>query len=366
MEDGIGATVVERYYAGSGSNKYLSGVKVRLDNSSGSYRFRKAVEKPAIVPNTYEMPLTLKVDFSKVQMEAPVKTEAPSVSEESREDPKPSSGETKENGEPSLDDPAPSVERKQAEEVIEKTVKQKPLAAPAVLPNTSNRTIAPGTYRVSANIWFQKETTGLPMNPHLTNGTFPPSEPVSKNATLTVDRDGNATVVVPITIQPQIMSVKSIGGLPIVAETRSVGRLTSVTVALGKLDNTRSAVRKSCSANIEMGDLAMQISGLSKSHNWPATFQMNFRGLPSSGGGTLTQEQKETLETMSDQALSSTETTKEKDAEGRRVISGKGTLERASATSSVQVPKRNRLIIGGVAGALAVLAAVYAILRKRG
>ena len=52
---------------------------------------------------------------------------------------------------------------------------------------TTSGRFAAGTYTVSANLWFDKATTGLPLNPHLTNGGFPPSTPVSNNATMTVD-----------------------------------------------------------------------------------------------------------------------------------------------------------------------------------
>ncbi len=55
--------------------------------------------------------------------------------------------------------------------------------------------------RFSANLWFDKATTGLPLNPHLTNGGFPPSTPVSNNATMTVDASGHAWVSAPVVIR---------------------------------------------------------------------------------------------------------------------------------------------------------------------
>ena len=60
-------------------------------------------------------------------------------------------------------------------------------------PSVSGK-LAPGTYTVTANIWFDRATTGLPLNPHLTNSAFPPMNPVSDNATLRVETDGHAYV----------------------------------------------------------------------------------------------------------------------------------------------------------------------------
>lgn len=87
------------------------------------------------------------------------------------------------------------------------------------------------------------------------------------------------------------MTVNSIGGLNIVNESRSGGGLSSITVDVGVLASTSAVVTKSCSATITMGPLASVISGISGTHTWGATFQMQFSGLPSSGGGTLTPEQ---------------------------------------------------------------------------
>lgn len=70
--------------------------------------------------------------------------------------------------------------------------------------------LAAGTYTVSANIWVDRSEAGLPLSPHFTNTSFPPSTSVSKNATLTVEPDGHAYVVVPIVIQSRIMHVKSL------------------------------------------------------------------------------------------------------------------------------------------------------------
>ncbi len=133
-----------------------------------------------------------------------------------------------------------------------------------------------GTYTVSANIWFKKEDSGLPMNPHITSDIFPPKDPVVDNAEMTVDEDGNATVKIPILIQDKIMSIQKIEGLDIVdSETDENGNLKSITVNVGKIKYLEDVVTKTCDITLQMGDLAMTISGFDKDQQWPATFQLN-------------------------------------------------------------------------------------------
>lgn len=133
-----------------------------------------------------------------------------------------------------------------------------------------------GTYTVSANIWFKKEDSGLPMNPHITSDIFPPKNPVVDNAEMTVDEDGNATVRVPILIQDKIMSIQKIEGLDIVdSETDENGNLKSITVNAGKIRYLEDVVTETCDITLQMGDLAMTISGFDKDQQWPATFQLN-------------------------------------------------------------------------------------------
>lgn len=133
-----------------------------------------------------------------------------------------------------------------------------------------------GTYTVSANIWFKKEDSGLPMNPHITSDIFPPKDPVVDNAEMTGDEDGNATVKVPILIQDKIMSIQKIEGLDIVdSETDENGNLKSITVNVGKIKYLEDVVTKTCDITLQMGDLAMTISGFDKDQQWPATFQLN-------------------------------------------------------------------------------------------
>ena len=113
---------------------------------------------------------------------------------------------------------------------------------PGTAGTVDSGTLKAGTYTVSANIWFDKADTGLPLNPHITSSVFPPMNPVSNNATLTVDSSGRARVSVPITIQDKVMSVKSISGLNIVSSSSSGGKLTSITVDLGVIDAATSVI----------------------------------------------------------------------------------------------------------------------------
>ena len=133
-----------------------------------------------------------------------------------------------------------------------------------------------GTYTVSANIWFAKEDSGLPMNPHITSDIFPPKDPVVDNATLTVDSELHATVEIPILIKNRIMNIKEIDGLDITDSTRNEeGYLTSITVDLGTIEYRNEVISQSCNISLDMGDLAMTISGFDKEQQWPATFQIN-------------------------------------------------------------------------------------------
>ena len=133
-----------------------------------------------------------------------------------------------------------------------------------------------GTYTVSANIWFKKEDSGLPMNPHITSDIFPPKDPVVDNATLTIDSDLHAAIEIPILIKNRIMNIKEIEGLNITDSTRNEdGYLTSITVDLGTIEYQNEVITQTCDISLDMGDLAMTISGFDKEQQWPATFQVN-------------------------------------------------------------------------------------------
>lgn len=159
-------------------------------------------------------------------------------------------------------------------------------AAPAA---SAPKTLRPGTYTVTANIWLSRADTGLPLNPHLTSGAFPPMDPVTGNASLTVDARGDATVTVPIRIQSRIMTVRDVSG-PGVSVTGS-GAVSSVTIALGRITDPESVITRTLTASVTIGDLAMSIGGPifggTTDHTWPATFELNLSGVPTSGGGAI-------------------------------------------------------------------------------
>ena len=104
-----------------------------------------------------------------------------------------------------------------------------------------------GKYTISANIWFNKEDTGLPLNPHITNDTFPPMNPVANNAELTVAADGSVTVVIPIVIQDKVMTVRKIDGLNLKDQkTNDSGAISEITVDLGKLKFPIQSFKMQC------------------------------------------------------------------------------------------------------------------------
>ena len=150
---------------------------------------------------------------------------------------------------------------------------------------TASGKLAAGTYTVSSNIYMEKATTGLPMGrAYLTSGEFPPNQAVTSNSTLTVDDTGRATVQVPLDIQ--VMSVKSLPGLNIVAsQTDDDGYLKNVTVDLGVLENVSSTVTRNCTANVSLSDMVVNMAGLDRDQSWAATLEVDMSGVPTAVGG---------------------------------------------------------------------------------
>ena len=153
------------------------------------------------------------------------------------------------------------------------------------------KTLKPGKYTISANIWFNKADTGLPLNPHITNSTFPPMNPVENNAELTIADDGAAQVVIPICIKDRVMTVRELHGLDLLdTQKNDEGDITSITVDLGKLSGDSTVVTMQgddMTADIWMGDLAMTISGLDKEHTWSFTFELNLSGVDTTDGDKM-------------------------------------------------------------------------------
>ena len=162
------------------------------------------------------------------------------------------------------------------------------------------KTLKPGKYTISANIWFNKADTGLPLNPHITNSTFPPMNPVENNAELTIADDGAAQVVIPVCIKDRVMTVRELHGLNLLdTQKNDEGAITSITVDLGKLSGDSTVVTMQgddMTADIWMGDLAMTISGLDKEHTWPFTFELNLSGVDTTDGDKMPTVELEMLD----------------------------------------------------------------------
>ena len=162
------------------------------------------------------------------------------------------------------------------------------------------KTLKPGKYTISANIWFNKADTGLPLNPHITNSTFPPMNPVEGNAELTIADDGSAQVVIPICIKDRVMTVRELHGLTLLdTQKNEDGAIMSITVDLGKLSGDSTVVTmqgEELTADIWMGDLAMTISGLDKEHTWPFTFELNLSGVDTTDGDKMPTVELEMLD----------------------------------------------------------------------
>lgn len=151
---------------------------------------------------------------------------------------------------------------------------------------TENGHFKAGTYTVSGNIWLPKSQTGLPLNPHLSNGSFPPKDPVSSNATLVVESNGHAYVRIPIVIQGKVMTVNSISGNGV---SYSGGYAY---IDLGTPSADQTSFSGTCTVNVTIGDLAMTIgSGIFngvRNHTYTANWKVEFGAASTgSGGGTM-------------------------------------------------------------------------------
>ena len=151
---------------------------------------------------------------------------------------------------------------------------------------TTDGHLAAGTYTVSGNVWLPKSQTGLPLNPHLSNGGFPPSSPVSSNATLVVDGSGHAYVRIPVTIQDKVMVVNNVWGSGVSFDG------STITIDLGTPSAGQTRFSGTCQVSVTIGWLAQTIAaGIFNGvwdHTWTANWEVDLGStLPASGGGTL-------------------------------------------------------------------------------
>ncbi len=214
--------------------------------------------------------------------------------------------------------------------------------------------LAKGTYTVSCNIWFNKADTGLPLNPHITNDTFPPYNSVVGNATLVVDGNGCGKVTIPVVIQDKVMTVRSLTGLNFTdIKKNDAGAITSVSVDLGNVPTDSTVITKSCTAEIEMGDLAMSISGLEKKHTWPATFELNLSGVSTVDGRTMPKVEVEmTNEDDASKVMAS--------------VNSEEDLSSQEEEQDMETGSDTYIVISAVAlGAVLVIAAAVFFIRKR-
>lgn len=242
---------------------------LKLEDNSGMYQFGDCTEFPTLLEEDWNVPLQLGVDF----------TSAKKTSD---------STEVKlpENG--TSGDKNPSGDKKQDTNKNDNKGNSNGSGGNANADSNQNGKLKAGTYTVAANIWIDKSAAGLPLSPHLTNSAFPPKDPVSNNATLTVDENSNARVSVPIVIPSKVMYVESISGLNIVDSSTGGNGLSSITVDLGTVTDPNAVITKSCTVSLQLGELAQSIAKKERDQVWAATFQVSLSGVPSaaSGGGS--------------------------------------------------------------------------------
>ena len=242
---------------------------LKLEDNSGVYQFGDCTEFPTLLEEDWNVPLQLGVDF----------TNAKKTSD---------STEVKlpENG--TSGDKNPSGDKKQDTNKNDNKGNSNGSGGNANADSNQNGKLKAGTYTVAANIWIDKSAAGLPLSPHLTNSAFPPKDPVSNNATLTVDENSNARVSVPIVIPSKVMYVESISGLNIVDSSTGGNGLSSITVDLGTVTDPNAVITKSCTVSLQLGELAQSIAKKERDQVWAATFQVSLSGVPSaaSGGGS--------------------------------------------------------------------------------
>ena len=249
--------------------KITDGKKIKVLSAVWDKETYTGTEFPTLLEEDWNVPLQLGVDF----------TSAKKTSD---------STEVKlpENG--TSGDKNPSGDKKQDTDKNDNKGNSNGDGGNANADSNQNGKLKAGTYTVAANIWIDKSAAGLPLSPHLTNPAFPPKDPVSNNATLTVDENSNARVSVPIVIPSKVMYVESISGLNIVDSSTGGNGLSSITVGLGTVTDPNAVITKSCTVSLQLGELAQSIAKKDRDQVWAATFQVSLSGVPSaaSGGGS--------------------------------------------------------------------------------
>lgn len=271
----IAATVRDNeVYAGNNGisrTGRITKLYITLSDNSGEYQFADCVEFPTLLEEDWNVPLRLNADFaSAVKISDSTEVDLP-----------------KEPANPDIPDEPTNPDDSEQDNSNQNTPNN-PGNAGTDNTNNTDKTqtitvthLKAGTYTVSCNIWFEKADSGLPMNPHITSGIFPPKDPVENNATMVVDENGRVRVTIPIAIQSKVMNIEKITGLNIVDYQKNAdGYYTSITVDLGILENPGNAVTKNCQIDLKMGDLAMSISGFERDQSWPASFKLDLTEIP--------------------------------------------------------------------------------------
>ena len=235
---------------------------------------------------------------------------------------------------------------------------------------TTDGHFAAGTYTVSGNIWLPKSQTGLPLNPHITNSGFPPSTPVSANATMAVDANGHAYVRIPIVIQDKVMVVKAVSGSGVSYNG------STVTIDLGTPSSSQKTFTGTCQVSVTIGWLAQTIAaGIFNGvwdHTWTASWQVNLGStLPAPGGGTLPAEAQAILSglngttdasTAQDAALAALEETPAEATESKEDASA-GKKKAANKSASGVIRAMEKAVEDATAAnpVLAIVSAVFVV-----
>lgn len=254
----------------------ITALYVKLKDESGKYEFGDCTEFPTLLEEDWNVPMELGVDFSSAvktsdstEVNIPGGSTSGNKPEENKKEEKKKSNNNSSNNKKSKNGNSSGNGGNTG--------------------TTSTGKLKAGSYTVAANIWIDRSSSGLPLSPHLTSSVFPPKDPVSSNAKLTVDESGRAVVNVPIVIPEKVMTVQGISGLNIINSSSSGGKLTSITVDLGIVTDPNAVITKSCTVTLQLGELAQTISKKSRDQVWSATFQVSLSGVPSaaSGGGNV-------------------------------------------------------------------------------